>query len=89
MRMSTTRETLAAKYRSQSKHSHKRVETAVKLREETTRELAELVTMLKDAALFNALDREIQEAVEANWREAVEFEPMCGDVAFLKDMGLS
>jgi len=89
MRMSTTRETLAAKYRSQSKHSHKRVETAVKLREETTRELAELVTMLKDTALFNALDREIQEAVEANWREAVEFEPMLGDVAFLKDMGLS
>ncbi len=89
MRMSTTREALAAKYRSQSPHSHKRVETAVKLREETTRELAELVTMLKDAALFNALDREIQEAVEADWREAVEFEPMLGDVAFLKDMGLS
>ncbi len=74
MRMSTTREALADKYRSQSKHSHKRVETALAIKAATTAELQEHV-MLEQMA------REIQ--------EAVEFEPMLGDVAFLLDAGLS
>ena len=74
MRMSTTREALAAKYRSQSPHSHKRVETALTLKAATTAELQEHV-MLEQMA------REIQ--------EAVEFEPMLGDMAFQQDLGLS
>lgn len=73
MRMSTTREALAAKYRQLSPHSHKRVETALAIKAATTAELQEHVMLEKMA-------REIQ--------EAVEFEPMLGDVAFLKDMGL-
>ena len=74
MRISTTRETLAAKYRSQSPHSHKRVETALAIKAATTAELQEHVMLEKMA-------KEIQ--------EAVEFEPMLGDVAFLLDGGLS
>ena len=74
MRISTTRETLAAKYRSQSPHSHKRVETALAIKAATTAELQEHVMLEKMA-------KEIQ--------EAVEFEPMLADPAFLNDAGLS
>jgi len=74
MRMSTTREALADKYRSQSQHSHKRVETALAIKAATTAELQEHV-MLEQMA------KEIQ--------EAVEFEPMLADEAFLLDAGLS
>ncbi len=74
MRMSTTREALAAKYRQQSPHSHKRVETTLAIKAATTAELQEHV-------MLERMAREIQ--------EAVEFEPMLADEAFLKDMGLS
>ena len=74
MRMSTTREALAAKYRSQSPHSHKRVKTALAIKAATTAELQEHV-MLENMA------REIQ--------EAVEFEPMLADAEFQKDLGLA
>lgn len=69
-----TREALAAKYRSQSTHSHKRVETALAIKAATTAELQEHVMLEKMA-------KEIQ--------EAVEFEPMLADPAFLNDAGLS
>ena len=74
MRISTTRETLAAKYRSQSPHSHKRVETALAIKAATTAELQEHVMLEKMA-------KEI--------KEAVEFEPMLADEAFMLDAGLS
>ena len=74
MSIPTTREALAAKYRSQSSHSHKRVETALAIKAATTAELQEHV-MLEQMA------REIQ--------EAVDFEPMLGSEEFQKDLGLS
>ena len=74
MRMSTPREALAAKYRQQSKHSHKRVVTSLTLKAATTAELQEHVMLEKMA-------KEIQ--------EAVEFEPMLADAEFQKDLGLA
>ena len=52
-------------------------------------ECSALVEQIKREALLNNMSQALQAEVEADLRAAVEFEPVLGDVAFLRDGGLS
>ncbi len=44
---------------------------------------------MQEHLLECAITAELAAEIEAEWQVAIEAEPMCGDVTFLKDMGLA